>query len=353
MDQTAVSALLSATGGPAFALREGRLAFCTPEAQALGFREGALVEAALPAHAIPQGNDPAQELPLTLGGQVWLLRSAPVDEWRFCFLRRETPFIPAPNEHTLLHAASRIRLSLQDARTAVDRLEEQLPRTQEREASLALALRSIYRLTHTAENLELFSWLRSGSYRLRSQHVNLAARVEDFCREAAGLLQELGLCLRWELPTDYHTEVADWELISALLWELLANAAANSGDGQIQLEMKRLGEGRVLFTLLNLPKLPLEEARFHRHAEPQQQLTEGMGLGLSLAGIGAAVHGGSFLLSSRPDGRVEAALSVAVRKPQEDLVLSSLQTPASQLHPGLVRLSELLPRDSFHPDRVL
>lgn len=353
MDLNTVRALLSATGGPAFAIQEGRLELCTPEAQALGFRDGQLPEAALPFRALPRGEADGREIPISLGGETWLLRSVSAEGWTLCYLRRESPFTPAPNEQTLLHAASRIRLSIQDVQTAVERLNHRSPRAEEREASLSLALRSVYRLTHTARNLELFSWLRSGNYRLKNQSLNLAARLEDFCREAGGLLQELGMSLRWELPSEYRTDVADWELLSALLWELLANAAANSEDGNISLEMRRLGDSRVLFTLVNLPKTPLDETRFHRHAESQQQLTEGMGLGLSLAALGAAVHGGSFLLSTRPDGSVEAALSVAVRRPREGVVQSSIQPFVTEMHPGLLALSELLPRDSFHPDRLL
>ena len=352
MDSKAVSSLLSATGSPAFAIQDGRLALCTPEAQALGFRDGELPEALLPVHALPPRKHSDEAFPILLGGERWLLQSAFVEGWTLCFLRRELPFIPAPNEQTMLHAAGRMRLSIQDVETAVEQMDGQGLQKEDREASIALALRAVYQLTHTAKSMELFSLLRGGKYRLRNRSINLAAWMEDFCREAGGLLQELGLNLRWELPMDYKTDVVDWELLSALLWELLANAAANSKDGSIRLEMRRLGDRKVLFTLVNLPETPLE-ARFHQHAEPQQALTEDLGLGLSLASLGAAVLGGSFLLSSRPDGRVEAALSVAVHRPQEDVVQSAIQTPVTEMHPGLLALSKLLPRDSFHPDRLL
>lgn len=352
MDQNTVSALLTAAGGPAFAIQNGRLALCTPEAQALGFRDGQLPEALLPMRAFSPSETGSEALQLPLGGETWLLKRASVEGWTLCFLRREAPFIPAPNEQTLLHAAGRMRLSIQDVEAAVEQLNDQSLQAEGREASLALALRAVYQLTHTAKSMELFSLLRSGKYPLQNRSVNLAALVEDFCREAGGLLQELGLNFRWALPMEYKTDVVDWELLSTLLWELVANAAANSKDGSVSLEMRRLGDSRVLFTLVNLPETP-PELPFHQHAEPQQALAEDLGLGLSLASLGAAVLRGSFLLSKHPDGRVEAALSVAVHRPREGVIQSAVQIPVTEMHPGLLALSKLLPRDSFHPDRLL
>lgn len=354
MDLAKIKILLELTGGPAFAVEEERLLLATSEAEGLGLRAGDPVAEILPGLKLPaEGEEPA-EATLVLSGRCWTLRAARTDGCVLCFLRPETGPGPAPNETTLLNTAGSIRSAIQDMTTALNALADS-PLLEEPFAAhnAALALRSVYRLQRTAEDLERFAALRAGTYALQPRKLRAAAETAALCVELAELLRSVGVTLTWETPAREFPACMDWKLVSALLREMVANAAANTCDGRLCLKLTRVGLNNLRYTVTNRPNAPLPPALFHRHAAEREDVRGGLGLGLSLLSAGAASHGGSFLLSSDETGTVTALLTIRFpEEGKETLSCSTIQQPTGT-DANLIALSEVLPPDRYRLEDLL
>lgn len=339
--------------GPVFSVRDGVIDFADPAAEALGLHSGKRLSELLPQLELPAPEGGGAKTVLLLDRQVWSLQSAVEDGALRCVLRPQSAELPGPNESTLLHAAGSIRTALQDLQGALNRLSEGLGPSEE--AALretALALRSVYRLRRTAGELELFSTLRMGRYQPCGEKLGVCARLAAFCGETREQLRAGGFELSWVLPRREFSLCLDWPLLAFLLRELLANAAANSADGRLRLELSRVGRIGLRFAVINRQTGALPAPLFHRHAELDTLLEGGLGLGLSTVSAGAAVHGGGLLLSRTEDGTVTAVLSVAALPSDEHSVGSPVQLPDGS-DAALEAFSTVLPPEAFRPEELL
>ena len=351
MDQKRITAILELPGGPAFAAADGRVLCAVNGAEALGFSVGAPFSDLLRGLGLPSPGDAPLEALVPLGRDVWQLRATAETDCVLCFLRPAVSTNQAPNEGTLLRAAGSIRLALNEVNAALDSLTLSAE-SKDQVRGGALALRSVYRLRRTAEALELFARLRSGTYRPRGQEVAVLPTVLAFLGELGELLRPTGLRLSWTLPKRDFRLCLDWPLLSVLLLELIANAAANSADGRIQVRLTRPDEQRLLFAVSNRTDGPLPEALARIHTDPGQSLSAGLGLGISLISAGAAGHGGSLLLSAEADGTVTALLSAAALSPAEPDVRNCFQLPTGA-EAALIVHSSILPPESYRPEDLL
>lgn len=353
MDLSGIQNLLELAGGPAFLLRAGRICYASAEAEALGLRVGSELTKLLPDMRLPEPGEVLVEPALELEHKLWTLRAMETEGVVICFLRRQAAPFPGPNESTLLHTAGSIRAALQDLTTALDGLAERVsPQDVEAAGQAALGLRSVYRLRRRAEDLELFARLRAGSLRLNRQMYYLPNVFNSFCGETAELLRSAGCELRWSLAERSLWACFDWPLTAALLRELLANAAANSADGKLFLELSRVGEDKLRFVLTNRRGEPLPEQLFHGHSREETLLRDGMGLGLSIVSLGAAAQGGSLLLSQDREGKVTALLTVALAEKADQVNRSAVQLPTGY-NAALSAFSSVLPPELYRVEDLL
>lgn len=260
---------------------------------------------------------------------------------------------PEANEQTMAHTAGAIRGAIQDLTTALSSLAD-LPGVAEQPFAeqAALALRSVYRLRRTAEELELCARLQAGKYRPRRSRLELLVLVTELCGEMGELLRPAGIMLELRTPLRELWVCLDWPLTASLLRELVTNAAAHAGDGKILLELQADSRERLRFTVRNRPAEPLPEPLFHRHAAERCERFEGLGLGLSLVSAGAAVLGGSFLISADESGEVAAVLSLPGGGREE----AGIQFRPQELpdyDKNLVALSPVLPTELFRLEDLL
>ncbi len=353
MELNAIKALLELTGGPSFALENGSICCADPKATALGLTPGASLSLLLPdLSPLQTAADGTAEIPLFLAGRNWNLRIVAAGEITLCFLRSPHNIAPAPNESTLLHTAGSIRLALQDFLVALDSMADRLCDKPETAQQAALALRSVYRLRRTAGDLELLASLCAGTFRRVCRPCLPVAAAAELCAELAELLRPAGCTLRWELPKREFPCCLDWPLTAALLRELIANAAANTLDGQIHLTLTKIGKNRLCFMVRNTPSTPLPESSFHRHAAEQSDPLGGAGLGLSLVSAGAECHGGGLILSQSGDGSVAALLTLTASDTEDETVRSPVQLPQDP-DINLVALSPVLPTELYRPEDLL
>lgn len=354
MDLSVLKTVLGLTEGPSFAVVAGRLALCSPEAQALGLADGQEARSVLAETMLPGPDEEAAVSALFLHDRIWTLRAVPFADSILCTLRPGSQIAPPPNEATLLHVAGSIRQALHDLNTALDGLAADPPAGGQSEHNAALAMRSVYRLRRTAGDLELFARLRSGTFQPSRRRWELVSATDRFCLETAELLRSGGLDLSWKLPEREFTALVDWPLTAALLRELLLNAAAHAADGEIRLELSRPGEHRASFTVRNRSKggKPAQIS-FYRYAQEERaDLEGGLGLGVSLVSQGAACLGGTLMLSMEENGETAAVLSIALEDKDKSQNRSPVQVPELSQDEGLTAFSPILPPELYGPDNL-
>lgn len=351
MELSTVKACLELTGGPAFAIQRGTVAFSLPAAQELGILVGETIHSLLPDAVLPESGEGTLESEVVLAERLWTLRAAEAEDWVLCTLRPGQSQTPPPNESTLLYVAGSIRQALQDLFVAIDGAGDTVGI--EGPQNAALAMRSVYRLRRTAGDLELFSRLRSGKYSLNRQRLALVSETDRFCRETAELLESANLHLQWKLPETELNAVLDWSLNACLLRELLVNAAAHAADRQLRLELSRVGTGRVCFSIQNQASGVPQDNPFHRYAAQERtDLEGGVGLGLSMVSQGAAFQGGSFLLSTDAEGKTTALLTLPLGAQTDDSSHSPIQFPETEPDYGLTAFSPILPPQVYSPENL-
>lgn len=348
MDLKRIRELVELPGGPAFAVADGVVICVSAEAEALGLCRSCAVPGFFEDLELPVPGSPVLEKRVKLGGADWILRAAAEGDCTLCFLRPEPPQASMPNENTLLYASGAMRLALQDLSAALAVLAEK-PGQAESLRAQSLALRSVYRLRMTAERMELFSRLRTGTCRPEYRETSVVSSALSFFGEADELLRSAQLTLQWDLPAQGFCLRLDWPLITTMLRELIVNAAADSADGCIRVKLVRVGERGLHFTVRNRPTRPLPELRFDLHAAAQEALRPGMGLGLSLVSTAAAAHGGSLLLSTEQSGEVTALLTVTGEAGTAEVNKSLLQLPTG-VEADMIAFSPILPPEVYQPD---
>ena len=353
MDLQTVQNLMDLTEGPAFVLENDRLILSNPQAEALGLRVGSTANGLPEELSLPVPGEQTQLRHVAFVGKEWVLRTLALEPWTLCLLQPEAPLIPPANDNTLLHTAGSIRQAVHELTTALDELTDNDGQDPAASHSVSLALRSIYRLRRTAGELEMFVRLRSGSYRLTPELCDLGNKTEELCGELAELLRAAGIELQWELPKSPLRVCLDWQLLSALLRELITNAALQSADRRVSLLLQRNGDDKVCFLVKNRFKEAIPERLFHRHAAENSELKQGLGIGLSLVSAGAACHGGSLLLSSEESGVMTAMLRAALcDPPPAGTYRSQVQLPGDP-DLNLIALSPVLPPEAYRPDDLL
>ena len=263
------------------------------------------------------------------------------------------------DSRSLLHTAGSMRQTLQTLLSSVDSMAEHLdPENEDCLRHASAALRSIYQLIRISDNLSAFSMLQDGSYPLCLRRQSVFGAVSAVAEQAAGLLQLKQITLELKLPERDYIGQLDDRLLSLMLWNLLANAAAHTDDGRLSLQAERRGQAEILICLTNWQKdaAPLElEALFDRYsrAPEDQRNADGLGVGLRLVQQAAALHGGGLLISTTPEGKVTAVLRLQTEKLSAENIQSPVLLPEQQLNDGLIALSPILPDSAFDPRDVL
>lgn len=351
MEPSEIQKLLELVEGPAFAQEDGVIRFADPQAAVLGLKPGAALSALFPGLSLPEALARAEGLPVELAGEDWFLHAVAVSGTTLCVLRPLRTRIAALGEHTLIHTAGSIRLALQDLMVSLDSLSDLVCEDAESAGQAALALRSVYRLRRTAGDLELLAALCAGSFRLCRHPCRPVAATADLCAEMEELLRPAGRSLRCKLPQGELPCCLDWPLAAALLRELIANAAANSADGQIDLSLTRVDRDRLRFAVRSTPAEGQPEALL-RPGKAQTDLWGGAELSLSLVSIGAECHGGGLLLSSDRAGAVTALLTLRSTDQEDETVRSPIQLPQDR-DANLIALSQVLPPSCYRPEDLL
>lgn len=217
--------------------------------------------------------------------------------------------------------------------------------------------KSFYRMFRLLDNLE---YLRQAGApdagQFRPAALDLAGLCHQTVQEAAPLLQEAGVALRWESSLSSLLIPGDGALLRRALLELVANAARACGEGGEIVLRLRGQNGRALLSLSDSGS-PLTQRQLAAMLQQDSDQAipapgAGAGLGLSVVRHIVALHQGSVMvewgqgapvvLLSLPTGPIDPRAGVRTPAVHQDGGLSPL----------LVALADALPARLFGEDTL-
>lgn len=179
--------------------------------------------------------------------------------------------------------------------------------------TLSHLLEEVSRLSSIVRKLLLLSLADAGQMSLRREPVDITALVQEQLEDVALLAPELTVTAALEPNLEV---MGDRDLLIQVVQNLLSNAIKyNLSRGWIRVQGKQQ-QGQVGITVANAAKpLSLEEQaqlfeRFYRGNPARTRVTDGLGLGLSLAREIARAHGGDVILVTSLPSEVQFCLTL-------------------------------------------
>ena len=211
--------------------------------------------------------------------------------------------------------------------------------------------RSFFRMYRLLSNLDFMRGMDSPSGTpFHPITLDLAGLCRRLTEEAAFLLQQAGVQLRFQCETASLLIPGDPALIQKLLLTLISNSAKPARSGEATLTLERRG-GQALLWLgdrgeggcLDALSPPKEaDARIPAPGD-------GAGMGLAIARHIVELHQGTLLLGERDGGGMLALVSLPTGPLRMDL---AVHTPAPEaaggISPVLMELADVLPLSLFH-----
>lgn len=253
--------------------------------------------------------------------------------------------------HALSHTSKNIRTCLHEMYSAAAGLcayveEAENEKYQSMSAGM---LQQIYRLEHTAQNLEFLQALTCGSYTLKPEKTELVNYLSGLFAHADDLLKYAGIRLHTELPDKLFNGSLDHALAEAVIWNALSNAAKHTVDQAVFVRAAHRGN-LLQITFVNQGELSVrtQSQLFTRYQVPMDTAFSdpGSGFGLSVIRQAVSLHGGTMLFAAKPGESVAFTVTFDLSLTPAAEVRSPMPVQTG-LDQGLVRLAEVLPRAAY------
>lgn len=253
----------------------------------------------------------------------------------------------------LLHVAAQLRTTLGGMRLAVNRLAP--PDRRDQDAALdrdaALLNSGYYALLRMANNLSNAPMLLSDEPLLK-ENADVAAWLEDLCRQAQPLFELRGVTLTFRCDRAHHTAAIHRYALEQAVWHLLSNALKFTERGGTVAVSLRSERGQLLLSVADsgcgIPQGDMDTIfDGYLHPERMAVLPGGLGLGLPLCRRIAEGHGGRMLLDSREGAGTSVTLALPDQAVSGDTVEDVQFDYAGGFQPALVGLADALPYGAF------
>ena len=264
-----------------------------------------------------------------------------------------------PELRALALAARELREPLSNLMVATDLL---LPTLDDTDASAQKQAANINRSLHHMLRL-LDNMSDSARYTeeqmSRQEYRNVSALMGEYFENAATLVENTGITLRFTNYPDEIRSMVDAEKLRRAVFNLISNAVKfTPKGGHIDAKLTRRDNTVYLTIVDNGRGIPQEQLRslYFRYLRPTcvEDSRHGIGLGMVIVQSAAAAHGGTVLIEQPPEGGTKVTMTLAVR-PQTD---GNFRSPPKVLidysggrDRGLVELADLLPASSFQNNK--
>ncbi|MBI3540725.1 MAG: PAS domain S-box protein [Deltaproteobacteria bacterium] len=198
-----------------------------------------------------------------------------------------------------------MRTPLAVLKTGLEDLREGLsgPLNREQSKVLGICSRHTDRLIRVITDILDLSHLESGKFPLRREPLLIGPLIQRTVDEIRPLFEERGVSLRCELPTEDITIVADSDMVSRILINLLGNAARYAKKETCIVFIQE-GKGCRISVIDDGPGIdPTEQGRLFKKFEQLSRPEggggyKGTGLGLVLCREMVELHGGRIWVES-------------------------------------------------------
>lgn len=350
-----IGAAFDRSPDPVFLLSDNQIGYLNPAAAAL-------------FPTLSMGSAPPEEFSLlapdcaaslTLNGRSWsallwesgaalLIRLTPADESTILPDRR-IPFLVRQLRSpisALIYCNESVEHTLSEEQTA--KMGRTLARSHKAQARLLRAMRV----------LDLVS-LPEGDqpYDFHLQAVDLTGLLDETVRQLTGPLEAVGCRISFQNNTRNLCAHCDDQLFQTLIYHLVSNALrAMSQGSHITLRLERRRDLALISVEDNGPGMTAEQlSTLFAPSEGGESLSDpnhGLELGMTAARKIAQLHGGSLVLTNRPEGGVRATFSLKLCSSGEPMALHAprLADSGNGLPLVLRELSDVLPESCYLPD---
>lgn len=214
------------------------------------------------------------------------------------------------------------------------------------EQSAAILNQSYYRLLRVINNLSAATVLAEDTPFVRLD-LELVGWLEELCRQARPLAEEMGLTLAFHCDRSYHKAGVHREHMERLVWNLLSNAIKfTPAGGRIDVTLDFRGD-QILLTVADTGCGISEEMMgvvYERYLHPERidPPPHGLGLGLPLCRKIAERHGGRFLLTSREGEGTTVTVSLPDERLEDKTLEEAMFAYTGGFQPAMVELSDAL-----------
>jgi signal transduction histidine kinase len=209
------------------------------------------------------------------------------------------------------------RTPLTSIRMFTQTLREPRPLTEEqRRQCLAMLDQESERLSVMIGRLLDFGRMEAGKMVYHREAESVGSVVESALRAFEPIRLREHVELITKVPRDLPPILADREMLSQALLNLLQNAAKYGGDRRAIELVCAAENGHVALTVADRgPGIPRRERRriferFYRIDDRLSRKQEGSGLGLAIVRHVVQAHGGQVVVRNRPDGGAEFSIIV-------------------------------------------
>ena len=258
-----------------------------------------------------------------------------------------------------INALATMASSITTLRIAADQMADFCATDKQQEPYISIFYQNYYRLLRVTEHLTAISGLFSGTLPFNPRPIELSTFFSDIVSAVRYLTADLNITLDYFPPANFVTVNADAKLIEQLILTLIANSIKSTPDGgTISLRVSE-NMGNVVISLQDngcgiSPNALSSIFNLNNPIGKHEVPSEDGGIGLPLASVIAAKHGGTIVLDSR-EGE---GTSIRVMFKSSDTPVSTLRSPAyvyGNLIPvrALTELSEVLSRLQYNRDNIL
>lgn len=354
--------LLDLLAQPAFCTEDGVVCYCNRPARDRGLKTGVSAASLLGAGAeLPAPGSAPRQVLLNLHDALASASVLP-SESGYLFLLSPAVSESVPPQ-ALLAAAQSIRTPLSNLFAVASSLFPALEEAEDPALQMQVASmnRAYYQLLRLACNLTDMRCVLDGSLHLRREKSEVTVFFRDLFERAVPLCRAAGITLTYSCSARPFAAWMDRPRLERAVWNLLSNAIKfTPKGGNISAELEYTPQAARLRIRDNGdgigPDLLATAFDAYTRDIPLGDPRWGAGLGLSLAGRVAQLHGGSIFLESDPGSGTSVVLSISLNTPATTEL--QLRSPTAGIdytggYPHeLVELSDVLPLREFDSSHI-
>ncbi|RKH56103.1 ATP-binding protein [Corallococcus aberystwythensis] len=206
--------------------------------------------------------------------------------------------------HEMKTPITSLMLQLQMAERNVKPVEGRTPNPERLARSLKVSLVQVDRLTRLVEDLLDVARIRTGTFELTFEEVDLVQMASDVLERLSGQLVQVGCLAKLEAPPKLVGAV-DARRLEQVLTNLITNAMRYAPGGPLTVRLDTAGDLVRMEVRDHGPGVPEAQResifdRFERGIASRH--VGGLGLGLFISKQIVAAHGGRISVESPPDG---------------------------------------------------